>query len=876
MISKKIQYDKTFEKKMIKEIYTYYKKNIKNSPKSEEINYEWEIRLGLFNKKYFTSEVSDDLLFHFMKKTYLFDGEPEIVNTMEITNNQLTSQNRLKKIYYFDDKFKKIMDNDKIKTSIIQKEQLLKYDFHHKNLRVQFSQEINKKNDEKVDYNLARYKSRMRFKSNDKLYPYLTFDITKIWEIKINSMNDIKKWDDILTRKDYHYEFEIEITNDIFNRTEDQVFEYINHILLNSSLLLDRYKTSILDIYYILNLKKSFRFLNINHITNSIISLSKEHLHLLLQDYSVTEKVDGERKLLWITDGKLFLVDGNLNYEIYYEHPTLAEYNFTLFDCEYYNEKMLLFDTLIYKGVPVIDNNLKERIGNIADFLNNADVKNANLGLKKFYFEDIFKKTVELINHTEREYEIDGLIFTPIYDGYYNKTFKWKPFDQLTNDFLLKYLDTIEKNGKKIYRYYVFVGLNKLYCHESRKEIDYDVIQKYFKQINLEEKDENYLPVLFKSDDFDFSILESETELEDDKIYECKFTEKGKKFEIYRLREDKTKLYHETCKIFGNDYKVACNNVDILMNPVKLDDFKKVKIKNKYYQTNKDISQLKNVRKLHNLIKKNIISQSVDIINENLETTTSQIKFVDIGCGRGGDIRKYFDIGLKYGLYLDNDVHALFKDIDCAIERYKEIKKRNLNRDCYYYFNLSSFMTEPNEFMNTNQEIFDKLDEDYNWENMGNNPRKFHFVVCNFAFHYALKNNNTFNHFIENIKNMIVDNGYLLLTFMNGKKIFDRVKEQDWTVENNGNKVYEFKLKSKEKEKFKTVGQKIETYIDSIGKNEEYLVNLEYIEEKFENSGFNVVHSGSFDEIEEDRDKLTDFEKEFSSLHHYLILNKSG
>jgi hypothetical protein len=122
---------------------------------------------------------------------------------------------------------------------------------------------------------------------------------------------------------------------------------------------------------------------------------------------------------------------------------------------------------------------------------------------------------------------------------------------------------------------------------------------------------------------------------------------------------------------------------------------------------------------------------------------------------------------------------------------------------------------------------------------------------------------------------MIVDNGYLLLTFMHGKKIFDKVKNQDWTVENNVHKVYEFKLKSKENEKLKPVGQKIETYIDSIGKNEEYLVNLEYVEEKFENAGFNVVHSGGFDEIQEDRDKLTDFEREFSSLHHYLVLQKS-
>lgn len=869
-LNSKVVQDKSYEKKMVDELYNIYK-NI-NLQSNEEL--ECEIRLGRYNEKRFNSIVNNDLLIHFFKKQYLFKSS-EIINTIELVNVSSNPKNRIKQILYFDDKFKKIVENGKMKSNYITKEQILKYDFYQKGIRVQLSKETSTENKPELFINnLARYKSRISFEASE-LFPYIKYDITRIWELNTpNGTNDLLSWNQIKDTE-CHFEFEIEINQQLFKEKKcEWVFEYMSHLLLNASLLLDRYSNPILDIYYILNIKKSFKHLNLHHITNSTISLSKDHIHILQENYSVTNKIDGERRLMWIVDNNLYLIDNKLNLYYVNTNEKYRDFNYTLLDGEFYthfinHNDYLVFDILIYKNIPITQYNLLKRLENAKEVVhcinNNITLNDKPLRIlmKEFYTTDIANNAVKLLENNTSGYELDGLIFTPINDGYYNKCFKWKQNEQLTNDFLLKYKES--KNNK--YYYLVFVGLNKLYCHESRKDIDYSIIDKYFPNLD---KNENYLPVLFKNDNWDFSILETEELIDNDTVYECSFNYEKYKFEIYRIREDKTKLYKETNKIFGNDYKVAVNNLDIILKPVYINDFKE--FNEKYYKTNKNKSLLISMRKYHNFAKKKLIEDCINILGMN----TTKLKLMDIGCGRGGDLNKYADLGIKFGYFVDKDEYALFRDIDCSIEKYKTLKK-SANKEIYYYFSQSDF-TKTIEYNNDkyrNNEVIDKFEIDYLSENTHNSQGKFNLIICNFACHYAFASKETFDNFIEYIIDKVNTEKYcILFTYMDGYKTNKLLKK------NNGELVKDAFIIKGEYNKTPSIGKEINVYIDSIGDSKEYLVYPEYIIEKLKETLWGAkVKQGNildyFEDWNDDRYLKNYIKNKFnkvSEIHDYLMI----
>ena len=94
-------------------------------------------------------------------------------------------------------------------------------------------------------------------------------------------------------------------------------------------------------------------------------------------------------------------------------------------------------------------------------------------------------KTI-LDNPHNYPYEIDGLIFTPtklsVYGFYpsmpvpitqnmgWDRLFKWKPPEQNTIDFLVRYMGEVKKDGIKYKKLGLFVGFNPV----SNKDITID------------------------------------------------------------------------------------------------------------------------------------------------------------------------------------------------------------------------------------------------------------------------------------------------------------------------------------------------------------------------------------------------------------------
>lgn len=228
------------------------------------------------------------------------------------------------------------------------------------------------------------------------------------------------------------------------------------------------------------------------------------------QNYTVTEKADGERYLLFVnSDGKCYLINNRLtikytgvklnraiNSVFDGEYITTDKFGkktqmFGIFDVYYHNSQDVRMYPLVNdgkSGSEHIDKSDKSRYNIIKQFASQYNNTFENNGIvvfaKEFKHGDILEASSEILQKSQGggyAYKIDGLIYTPKYfavGGQFLKdtaasgrtwdmVFKWKPSHDNTIDFLVKYekddaghLYIIPKADKLYKSVNLFVGYN--------------------------------------------------------------------------------------------------------------------------------------------------------------------------------------------------------------------------------------------------------------------------------------------------------------------------------------------------------------------------------------------------------------------------------
>lgn len=750
-------------------------------------NPELELRIGTFTPLGFVPHVAEDIVNQFKSLDYLYSTDPIYSNTIEIYNN-----NKVRKVLYFDKNLKKILENGKIKTRFIKKNFITKEDYHKKGIRVSLCTE-QECNGIDTNINLVRYKQRISRHMVDSAF---RVDITKVSEIKISNISEILGWNELT---DFHYEIEIELVekiSDVFYRIKQCIY------------LIENLMNPIYHIHKILKTQKPFPFVTFNHFTNQTISLDHSTLHKIKKNYCVSEKIDGERRLLLLNGDRGYLIGSDLKLKLFL-HLSF-NVNFTLLDGEFYENIMFIFDILIHSQKNICNDKFIEREKIYKELVEKININ--ILRSKNFKrSENIFDICSEILN-TKFEYPLDGLIFTPLDEGYYNDSYKWKPKEYQTIDFLVR---------KKDKYFLLFVGIDREYSKEKGIDIDYRVIRDNFPDVVIED---NYLPVLFKPDNKDLSIYnptDDDIKIEDYTIVEFKYTDR---WIPTRNRTDKTKVFLDTCKLFGNDYKVAWNNWNIINNPVSLET---ITGEEKYFKTDSSESLITEIRRYNNSVKTDLY-----------KFVKGNNSIIEIAGGRGGDLWKIAQNGFSNATLLDSDINALFIDSDCAKVRYQKVKQKNNS----FHLNL------------IHQSMLEPI-------NLG----KFDVVSCQFAIHYAFSSLNNVEILLKNFADSCKKNGYLLLTFMDGEKVFNRLKSGEFILEKDGHTCIKI-TKNYNRDKLVNVNQSINVFIDSIGENKEYLINYSFLQKELKKKGFNIVKDGFFDQS-----NLEGIEKEFVEFNRYLI-----
>lgn len=679
-------------------------------------------------------------------------------------------------------------------------------------------------------------------------------DITLINQVKsLSSPNELKtKKNMLLTKinpdnfideapwdKCKYIELELEYTNDIKHLTVEKLNE-------GTSLIFDSLGISKPTNYIVRKLANSIgsKGDNIKKISNQVIELNKNIYLSELQDkinsYYITDKVDGERTILYIVDGKIHIINSSI-----IEIPTdiIGSY---------------IIDTEMYKDV-------NETIYYIFDVLmfNNKLLVNETFDNRKMYFDKCINLSEELIikeksfvkitnivkdlktfNSKEKPYETDGYIFTPANEAYNKmRVYKYKPIEKLTCDFVIrecpKELLGIEPyipGNKTLYILFCSIGEKTAYNLKIEKIKYYN---KLFPNVSKN------IPIQFTpSNKKDAYLYWGEPGLDNNvgefRVPNYKDDISKYKWELVRLREDRKELL-SAGKYWGNYHKFVEFNWMAYSDPLIIEELDT----DVYFK--KHDNDLQKYSRIYNSIVKGTLIDKISI-NSNV---------LDLASGKGQDLVRYVKQSINTLLLMEYDKTALLELIN---RKYSlEGKMNNPIKILTHQVDLNT------DVKKITKSVEDLLIVDKNY---------FNYIFCNFAFHYFVGSKKSISNIVKLIKYYLSKNGKFVFTAFDGNAINELIKDKGKWESQIKNK-YKIVKKYKNK-KLEPYGQQIEVLLPFSDEKlyPEYLVNIDYISSVFLKEKIKLTSKKSFidfindKEFTEIRKKLDEDDKKYISLYH--------
>jgi hypothetical protein len=612
-----------------------------------------------------------------------------------------------------------------------------------------------------------RLKKRYSIITPDRLFR-IDFTIVRSSEHNARSLVSSKK----VHSATEHYEIELEFIGDDMKRKDaiiGSMFDYVTDIIGSIEgehfIMSTHEKKTIIDQYIeivkpILDAKQQ-RLIDIKHVLQNnpklafigpqMVTLERKHLLApeqttspsILRDYTVTEKADGRRMLVFVNPkGDVYLISNLLNPVKTGIHISKRSYHNSIFDCEMVrmeNGKVFImcFDAYIVGGQNVghlpLASSIKDadtRNGYVELFVNDAP-KASNrdvfeIRAKQFYMADatadIYKQCKKILDKEVIggfPYATDGLIFTPAslpvgaitlngavsYGGTWVSVFKWKPPVMNTIDF---YVETKKYDGRQD----DFIGMDDkgrykiLYLYVvGRPTTPADFFMNNGKSAFIKKlfmptdqvSDNVYTCKVRLSPDSDvMKCAEIIEEIEDRSVVEMAWDVVSKEWVPNRVRHDKTEETRKTGNVAANAEQTAMSVWTSILHPVQSEHITgRIIIQpedvpsddNKYYgrEVDRNLSLTYGMMEFHNQwVKNKMLYGRIPVRKVEQNRGASRTRSImDIACGKGGDISKClankFDTYLGVDLFEDNIINP----VDGA---YKRMVERRIPKHYNYVF----------------------------------------------------------------------------------------------------------------------------------------------------------------------------------------------
>jgi hypothetical protein len=732
-------------------------------------------------------------------------------------------------------------------------------------------------------YDIVRFKLRYSITISD--CPNWRIDITLVKECKSKAISYLKECRDSLFAK--------HLTNDI-NQLDDMYgiadfveleFEFVgdlNHFTVSDLDIIDtyinvnNYKTQTQQCIYttakLIEHTKLAEFhdkYGLKQLGNNPIELTKplyiKHIHTTLTNYYITDKVDGERCLVFIESDKQV---AQIIKKTYSELTIASKYKTTIFDAECVandNEtNIYIFDVIYYDGVAVFKLPFSERL-TYMDKIANIDSRFKTKPFTRIndvhhlssLFNDGNKVTnVNADNHIDttetQPYETDGHVLV-LSDASYMKTrsYKWKPIDKMTIDFVAKRCPKRlcgvspydSKEGHVLY--ILFTGIRKSEYVKNK----ITTIRNYNDMFQV--KNDTYVPIQFSPSLYPNAYLFwSKDDTLDGKVVELSY---NKEWKLVKVRDDRTidvdnKLY------YGNNFKIAEQIWMNYANP--LTKYNVVNIGDQYFQNIDDTYAA--LRKFNNFVKNTIMN----------DYKTSHV--VDLACGKGQDLFKYINDGCTDLVMIDNDIDALTE----------VVSRKHTFLESNKYTKPTSIFIKKINLCDNSVNIISQIRKNTQLPESG-----VPLVVCNFAIHYLIGNRDAMKNICTVLDNIMASGGVFIFTAFNGRKIFNLEYNNSnvWDVYENDKLKYSIKKKYISNT-FTGVNQKIDV-LHPFSNGQRYtenIINDKMFIQECKKKKINLIQSGGFgDWIDLFKQKMPDFAKNIStidinyaSLYSYYIFKK--
>lgn len=762
------------------------------------------------------------------------------------------------------------------------------------------SQEIVFNHFKKITINGKEYYQEKKEKENLDIHNY-NFRISKSKEIYLDPNKVIKSGSKIIRnkfRESYQLEcFKIDFTIVNFSQFECEIeyignkyksnvpstqnainaFKRINLLILqllnNSEYVLScNEKNSIIDNYCKLNSIKRFKF-----ICNKPITLTNNNKDSIDSNFKVTEKLDGERAFLFITNNKVYIIKSDKS--VYFwntnsnkntnsnennsnkinsnnnantntlQKEYFKQYSNTLIDGELMggvsNRTFYAFD-LIFRCNNDYRNLIFEKryteLQNILDLL-----KIPNTFAKQFV-------NVNEISTLQKSNSLsDGFIFVNNLLNYQSIQYKWKSVKDSTIDFYTIKHDThwdlylaTSSNSKKgitslAYDKPIvkcdFAGSTKLmksgFINKSVIEYSYNKQLKQFEPLRTRwdkmynKQPGNYYPFAKEiwetiNDPVDLSTFDSNFSL----VVFDKPSSQNRKSNLqnrhHTQSNSQSKNSHYSAQSKNRHNNAQSSNSQSRNN-------------NRHNNKNRPESKVKRLRQFHNYVKGLFIKK------------LRGGSLLDLASGNGGDIHKCRNNGIQTMIGFDINPEFV-KESNRRANEYT-------NMD-YSFHNMD--LSKGNVYA-----YLQKNGYDISFDN----------VLCNFAIHYF--NGVSLDNLLKNVSDNLSNGGKFLVCCFDKKRVLELLNENESYLTD----LYEIKKVNDEQI---TVFIKDTLYFNEKEKEKgylEYLVDKDHLKKQSEKFNLKLVSVYSFEELYKDyikeNNEMSKVEKVLSFLNNYFIFEKT-
>ena len=490
---------------------------------------------------------------------------------------------------------------------------------------------------------------------------------------------------------------------------------------------------------------------------------------------------------------------------------------------------------------------------------------------------------------SKMNYKLDGIIFTGLEQKYTRDKreqkypiYKYKPPETNSIDIYLNYQRNLETNtfleifdnsvssqNDQVYRVANFfvgdlIGNKEVPVLFMKEEQNHEA---YFPLINGEVRDQdgNYVQ--------DNTVIEITYNNDPSIPHPYRWV-------ILRTRWDKTEDVYKYQKRYGNFKDVAIKTWKSIKEAVTIDEIKNLSIEETFLQQQKSLQKrlssyvitterqqdiyyqkitnlCKKMRDYHSWVKSIIIYTYCSPLKENKESQKRRTSVLDIGCGRGGDIMKWYHARVGEYVGIDIDYYGIYSSTDGAISRYNEQKNKFPDFGKVYWIHadgstLLESSYQENKLSNMTNENKLAIDKTFT------KTKKFDCISSMFAIHYLFKSEEATNNLAQNINNHLKVGGFLIFTLFDPKLVMDKLSDKDtfttYYTDDDGTRkklfeiIKKFEGKVQDKE-----GLAIDVHLSWIMQENkyetEYLVTPELLNNVMKKANCRLVESDTFSNL---------------------------